>query len=434
MAFNALAASGGAAEGLDTYLAQMLAQQKEDEAKRRNLAEEDYKNRALAETTALRRDLGTQAAQARADALKTKTDAATVGDITALGPTPDLGAQGPATRTRGIAAGMDPTMFTQTPGAQVQQYGGVGSTIDATTGQAPPPPQANPGSDAAQGASFLKSADPTSPMNAPSKIGLRGTWAQSEKEKADTIAAGAANDKSAQLYEMLTEKAQQLELAGKSEESKAALRVAQIALASSEAQLKAAQTAKATGPEEVKPSEGTARVLRSVNTAAPLIDQVMGDIKRDHPDIEDAAGNVNPKYNTVNNSLQNNWEYAKYRLGFEDGNSPRIQLMKLLQPVQAGQFLQGSRSYQMVELALTHLADPKQTIARQWEALKQLKAILPEMRTAAIHSQAPVSVDKSGNPVGAEYGNAPAAPAGAGAPAETPEQRIDRLKKLAGIQ
>lgn len=147
----------------------------------------------------------------------------------------------------------------------------------------------------------------------------------------------------------------------------------------------------------VKVGEGGKRALRSIDQAVPLMAQVKKMIKDQAPDIE-----TNPDaYNTVGNKASRLWETAKYKAGFSDPSSPRIQLTSLLQPVQSSQYLAGSRNWNMVELAMKHLADPNQTLARQWEAITQLESVMPEMRQAIIDSEAPVHLD---NPRGGRNG------------------------------
>src|ERR1051326_3471890 len=95
----------------------------------------------------------------------------------------------------------------------------------------------------------------------------------------------------------------------------------------------------------------------AIETAGPLTDQVIAMIKKEAPDIE-----TNPaKYNTPKGKLQSLGQTLKYKAGFYDETDPRQQLVSLLQPIQAGQYTRSSRSRQMLELALKHMADPTQT-------------------------------------------------------------------------
>ena len=134
----------------------------------------------------------------------------------------------------------------------------------------------------------------------------------------------------------------------------------------------------------------------AIETAGPLTDQVMQMILKEAPDIEQ-----NPqKYNTPMNKLESLYQTAKYKTGFYDDTDPRQQLVSLLQPIQAGQYTRSSRSRQMLELALKHMADPTQTLLTQYQRAKELKAIMPEMLEGIVRAEQPVDPN---NPLGGSY-------------------------------
>lgn len=142
--------------------------------------------------------------------------------------------------------------------------------------------------------------------------------------------------------------------------------------------------------DEVKVSAAGKKALASIEQGAPLIDQVMSEIAKTAPGI-DTAKEDSP-YNGVGNRLSNQASWLKYQAGFGGDESPTIQITKLLQPVTAGQYMSGSRNVRMLDLVLQHLADPTQTTYRQYEALKTLKGLMPEMREAIINSERPINL------------------------------------------
>lgn len=143
-------------------------------------------------------------------------------------------------------------------------------------------------------------------------------------------------------------------------------------------------------------SQGGKSAKAAIEQAAPLTDRVMEMIRQEAPDIE-----TNPqKYNGVMAKGHSVLQTMKYKAGFADDTDPRQQLVSLLQPIQAGQYTRSSRSRQMLDLALKHMADPSQTLLTQYQRAKELKAIMPEMLEGIVRAEQPV--DPS-NPLGGSY-------------------------------
>ena len=132
-------------------------------------------------------------------------------------------------------------------------------------------------------------------------------------------------------------------------------------------------------------------VLRSTDVAEPMMAGLIADMERTLPGINDPT--VNAKYNSVSAKAGALADWAKYSLGFEASNTPQIQISKLLQAVQAGQYMTSSRNIRMLDLVLSHLSDPKQTPLRQYEALKNLESIMPEIRAAVLKAEQPMNLN-----------------------------------------
>lgn len=134
----------------------------------------------------------------------------------------------------------------------------------------------------------------------------------------------------------------------------------------------------------------------AIEQAAPLSDDAMKLMEEQFPGI-----GTNPeKYNTTLDKIKSLGGAAKYFAGFDDPNDPRRQLVSLLQPVQAGQYMRSSRSRQMLELTLKHMADMTQTPAAQYQRLKGLKSVMPEMLEGIVRSEQPVD---PANPLAGSY-------------------------------
>lgn len=233
----------------------------------------------------------------------------------------------------------------------------------------------------------------------PERISFKGSQEagrkQEEQDRKNEATQGTINAG----YEKLTQAAEHLRQQGELNASNILLKQAQAELAG----------AKATGADKPKPltlSQGGKTARTAIETAGPLTDQVIDMIRKQAPDID-----TNPqKYNTVSNKFGNYMKVAKYKMGIYDDTDPRQQLVSLLQPIQAGQYTRSSRSRQMLDLALKHMADPSQTLLTQYQRAKELKGIMPEMLDGIIRAEQPV--DPS-NPRAGSYFD-PARPAAGG--------------------
>lgn len=155
-------------------------------------------------------------------------------------------------------------------------------------------------------------------------------------------------------------------------------------------------SSKASKAGTINLSQGGKSAKAAIEQAAPLTDRVLEMIRQEAPDIE-----TNPqKYNGVMAKGHSLLQVAKYKAGFADDTDPRQQLVSLLQPIQAGQYTRSSRSRQMLELALKHMADPSQTLLTQYQRAKELKAIMPEMLEGIVRAEQPVD---PAHPLGGSY-------------------------------
>jgi len=351
-----LATGAGAAKGLKDLLAQYMLEDRQNELERSNRADEGYRDRALQENMALRRltqeGLQVSREQAAADRDETRRVAEQNATRSVIAMRPAGREVSPADYERETGRGIPQDYYDK------EAYGGM------------------TGDDASEPRSVIK---------------FRGT-AQEENQAASAAsrdAAAEARDRAADALQKQRD----------------------VTNAAAEGRLKLAKDRFEEQQNTVKVGEGGKRSLRSIEQAQPLLKQVKEEIRKAAPDIES-----NPaKYNTIGNAIERWAKYAKYKMGFLDESSPLIQLTKLLQPIQSAQYLAGSRNWNMVELALAHLADPKQTLARQWEALTQLEQVMPEMREAIVKSESPIHINQPGGQGGQQAAPAqPAAPGGGG--------------------
>lgn len=132
-------------------------------------------------------------------------------------------------------------------------------------------------------------------------------------------------------------------------------------------------------------------VLRSTDVAEPMMAELIADMEKALPGINDPK--LNAKYNSLSSKAGALADWTKYSLGFEGTNTPQIQISKLLQAVQAGQYMTSSRNIRMLDLVLSHLSDPKQTPLRQYEALKNLESIMPAIRAAVLKAEQPINLN-----------------------------------------
>lgn len=171
---------------------------------------------------------------------------------------------------------------------------------------------------------------------------------------------------------------------------------ANILRAQAEAALANAKAAHTDTPKPITLSAQGKSARAAIEQAAPLTDRVMEMIRKEAPDIE-----THPeKYNTAMGKLQALGQTLKYKAGYFDETDPRQQLVSLLQPIQAGQYTRSSRSRQMLDLALKHMADPTQTLLTQYQRAKELKGIMPEMLQGIVRAETPVD---AANPLGGSY-------------------------------
>lgn len=394
-----LALAGGAQEGLDSYLARMLAERKQAEEERSNRATEDYRSKALQENVATRRDASKLAAQGRADSLAEKQDD---NARAAFGTIPAGNVLGDEGSSFFLKHGVPQANIGTRPGIQAKQFIGLSSL---------------PG--AAQQDSAVSTQDVTGPEQ---KVSL-GTEQMREKAATESRMDNSATAAIDAKVKGLEQAAERLKQQGE-------LNAANILLAQARAEAASAQADKTkAGANTVKVGEGGKRILRSLDQSEPLIDRLIEDIRKSAPDIEDPRAQpdsnglrINQKYNTAGNLFSNLAKYAKYKIGMQDESSPTVQITKLLQPINAGQYLAGSRSRQMLELALAHLDDPNLTTAEQYSRLKTLKAMMPQLRKGVLSAELPVTIGADGQIVD------PGDPAGGGDKEFTFDPKTGELK------
>lgn len=158
----------------------------------------------------------------------------------------------------------------------------------------------------------------------------------------------------------------------------------------------------------------------AIEQAAPLTDDALAMMEKEFPGIA-----ANPeKYNGPVDKIKSLVGSARYWAGFSDDNDPRRQIVSLLQPVQAGQYMRSSRSRQMLDLALKHMGDMTQTPAAQYRRLKELRQIMPEMYDGLMRAESPVDAS---NPRAGSYFETSGTEAPAAAPKTlTPQEYIKK--------
>lgn len=338
----------GAAGGLETLLARLHAEDLFNEQKRKNLADEALHGRQIDDNAAMRRQMETNRQADKAEQAHKDEVAHTMGilRIRPIGTTVD-----PSVMQHELATGATPDFYEQ------------GTEMQGDDGSEPLPV-----------IKFRGTSDQiTAARTAEDRArALDARQSSLEAQTAARDAAAAARDEGLRL------RAQGLDLA--------------------ERRFRELQNSNTTKQNTIKIGEGGKRALRSIEQAEPLIDKVLAAFPQDIEDPNAQPDKVfglrlNQKYNTPRNVLGNIGEYAKYKVGIQDPNSSMIQIEKLLQPIQAGQYLTGSRSYEMVKLALDHLSNPLLSDAERYSRLKALKAMMPDLRQAIIKSEIPIHID-----------------------------------------
>jgi hypothetical protein len=161
----------------------------------------------------------------------------------------------------------------------------------------------------------------------------------------------------------------------------------QAAQAAADAKAAAAGTKATT----LVPSAEGKRKLSSLNQSAMLTDKVLAQIKQQYPDIEtDTTG----KYNTLGAKSESAWAALNQGLGFAADNpneDARIQMTNLLKGAEAGQYARGTNQ-QFVQGALQALPDKTQTLRAQYDRLKQLKSLYPQLATGIIQGEQPIDL------------------------------------------
>jgi GH24 family phage-related lysozyme (muramidase) len=171
----------------------------------------------------------------------------------------------------------------------------------------------------------------------------------------------------------------------------------------------AAALAAANKPKEFKLSPQGAAVNTSLEQAGPMTDQVLAALREQYPGID-----TNPdQYNTLSAKGKALAAQTMYNLGFSSPDEARMAIEKLLQPIQAGQYMRSSRSQQMLQLALSHMGDPGQTPAAQYNRLKTLRGLMPEMKEGLYRAEQKIDPN---DPYAGSYFQHELAGAGGGAP------------------
>lgn len=300
-----------------------------------------------------------------------------------------------------------------TAGPRAQQLGFpvtkiAGPQVQQTAGFMPLPsaPSQGPGMQALGGLTPVEgpqaatgqsttSADASSPLNAPATFTRGATQADVEKGKADDLASRKADDAAQARADALELRQHIADITDKVRSGQLNNQEAMLAIRERLASV-AEQNASAKSAKGVQLSAAGKSSRAAIEQAAPLTDDAMRLMEKEFPGIA-----TNPdKYNTPLDKIRSMGGAAKYFAGFDDPNDPRRQIVSLLQPVQAGQYMRSSRSRQMLDLTLKHMADMGQTPAAQYERLKGLKTIMPEMLEGIVRAEQPV--DPS-NPLAGSY-------------------------------
>jgi len=369
----------GTGAGANQGLQQLLEQRRADELMRQQalakamqaIGMHEDRQARLAQTESANADralLGKQAGQARQQTVNLQ-------QLQALSPGTTLGKASFERLTNPETGAAPPESFDMSPGTPASL------PSISLAGMSPIGPQ-GPTSLAPRTEQASQAIDPT--------YRFKGTAQQQEKAdslKSLDMARMAAIDSKSQGLEQA---AQRLDMQGRMTE-------ANILRATAEAEAaraRAAASDRKGGTINLSAQGKNAKA--AIEQAAPLTDQVLEMIRKEAPDIE-----TNPeKYNTVGSKLSALMQTAKYKMGFHDDTDPRQQLVSLLQPIQAGQYTRSSRSRQMLDLALKHMADPSQTLLTQYQRAKELKSIMPEMLEGIVRAEKPVDPD---NPLGGSY-------------------------------
>ncbi len=398
------AAGGGAMDAVQKLIEQRMAMARDAETVRSHMANEAQAKARLDEDAAYRHQVfGAEQADRDITAGKTLGSEQSIGnDVTDIAPALLKGQQSP---------NMSAPAFTPIPAA----------------GLAPPPGIADPTQD--QNAPLPAAATGGGPYvpNAPSldspTVTKRITWlgTPDERKKADleqknaaygrSLTPGSDEDKAFKYRDATGAQIPPELLRDRGEEERRRQEDAEERLRL------AASLRPGKQPSGKLSAQGTS-ALRAIEGAGPLTDQAIAMMEKEFPGIEKNGPGVPEQYNGVADKAQALYHKGKYYTGFADENDPRLQLVSLLKPIQAGQYTQSSRSYKMVELALEHMADMGQTPARMYESLKNLRGLMPELRQGVIRAEQPVDFD---NPLAGSYFDpnkkgAPGAPAAAGAP------------------
>jgi hypothetical protein len=241
--------------------------------------------------------------------------------------------------------------------------------------------------------------------------GFLKTATQKQQETAATQAERAARDQ--QLASAAAENMDLRRQLGQGMNDLGWARV-QAMLAGQDAKTAAAATKTTT----LNPSAEGKRKLGSLDQSSQLTDKILNQIRQQYPDIE-----TNPDYNTVGAKSEAAWTALNRGLGFA-ANDPkqdaRLQMTDLLKGAEAGQYGRGS-SQQFVQGALQALPDKTQTLKAQYDRLKNLKSLYPELAMGIIHGEQPIDLNdplKNYSFGGAGGGTTP--PAGGVTPAAGP--------------
>lgn len=401
--------AAGASDAMQQLFEQRIRQAESDRAQKRMEQDDALQRIKLAEqaeNVRLRLEASKQADADRAQTAKFHAD-----DVT------ERATERQFTMTP-AGQSLEPTLGAraQTLGFPVSKI--AGDQVKQTTGFLPMPsaPPTGPGMQTVQGLTPVggpqmsagqstTSADPSSPLNAPDRFTRGATQADVVKQKADELANRKADDASQARADALELRQHIADITEKVRSGQLNNQEAMLAIRERLASV-AEQNASAKATKGLTLSQGGKSALRAIEGSGPLTDKALALMEKEFPGID-----KNPEqYNTLLDKGSSLLHAGKYALGFSDENDPRQQIVSLLKPIQAGQYTQSSRSYKMVELALQHMADMKQTPARQYEAMKHLRELMPELRQGVIRAEQPVD---PANPLGGSYFD-PAKPAGTG--------------------
>lgn len=374
LGWAAESAPAGGMDAVQKLIEQRMQMARDAETVRSNMAREKQAADALAENTAYRHDMFA-GEQATRDANVANKQAEML---------PENSPVGPADQKKWQAAGIGGLLKTRpldatapTGAASVPSLTGGVSTTGGVTAPVPGGPAVTGQLQApAQPADTPVPGAPGDALSIPTQ-GNQIKMAEQDRKGVEQDrkgeATGAAIDAKIRA---LDQAAEHMRMQGDVNMANALAR---------EARAEAAKTK----ASQITLSAGGKAARAAIEQAAPLTDNIIAQIEKEYPDIKTNPG----KYNTIGAKADAMTKNLWYQLGFDGPDDARMQITSLLQPIQAGQYMRSSRSRQMLELTLKHMADPGQTVAAQYKRLLTLKEQMPEMFDGIVRAEQTIDRD-----------------------------------------